>query len=117
MKGKHICKAPGCNAQVYSNGYCNKHRMQIYKFGRLRPDIEKFKRSMDSKCKEVDCYATPYKEGYCKVHYLLKYGNAIPRGIDGIANKCSEDNCYALKFHDGYCKNHYRQKSKLLVNG
>ena len=35
-KTKKICIVDGCNNNVFGNGYCNKHYMQIKRHGEIR---------------------------------------------------------------------------------
>lgn len=35
------CEAPNCNGKKRGPKYCNKHRMQIIKYGVLRQDLER----------------------------------------------------------------------------
>lgn len=68
------CKVEGCDKPHYSNGYCTKHRSQIQKYGRLRPDLER--NPPGDKCKVIGCDCKKCCRGYCTKHYneYRKYG-------------------------------------------
>lgn len=50
-KKRKDCGAEGCPNEHYAHGYCQRHYMQVKKYGRLTPELE---HRMDSVCVEVD---------------------------------------------------------------
>lgn len=59
-----ICIAENCENKARSKGYCEKHRKQIARHGRLTPEKEH-----RTTCTIEGCEKKHLSRGYCKNHY------------------------------------------------
>lgn len=59
-----ICIAEKCETKAISKGYCDRHRKQIERHGRLTPEKEHKKI-----CTIEGCEEKHLSRGYCKNHY------------------------------------------------
>lgn len=59
-----ICIVENCENKAISRGYCDKHRKQIKRHGRLTPETEHRKT-----CTIDGCERKHLSKGYCRIHY------------------------------------------------
>ncbi|MGF2716677.1 hypothetical protein ACQUY5_31450 [Bacillus cereus] len=97
--GKAICIIEDCDAEpVISTGYCNRHKNQIFRYGKAYTEqgLKEFKPNLF--CKEKDCLNRKSKGGYCKEHSHLQ---------EDLKVKCIKPNCNYKNFKQGLCRQHY----------
>lgn len=58
------CIVENCDNISVAKGYCDKHRKQIIRHGRLTPD-----REQRTTCTIDGCDIKHYSKGYCRNHY------------------------------------------------
>lgn len=70
------CKADGCERELKTSGYCNKHYLQVWKYGEIRDVVKK-------QCIIEGCKKRHYGNGYCSAHYtqLRRHGRILERTI------------------------------------
>ncbi len=81
---KPICRAPNCERPAQSRGYCPKHYGQIWRHGRLTPELERQPPSKRGRnpliCSVEACSGKPIAKGYCWRHYqqIRRHGRLTP---------------------------------------
>lgn len=103
------CDAPGCSNPRRGEGgaYCNKHRIQIRRHGRLTPDREVG--VVTSTCVIKDCSRPVHGKNLCKAHYgQVGRGDPITE-IGKYGKFCMVATCDQTASGKNLCSTHYSQ--------
>lgn len=114
------CKAPNCDREARTAGYCPRHYQQLRRHGRLTPEREYHRRG--TRCRVDYCDGSPVAKEYCFRHYqqIRRYGHLTPERerIYGRL-ECRVPGCTEKHSSRGYCKRHYMSEYYLpqLIRG
>ena len=108
LKTKTCCKAPACDQEARTSGYCPRHYQQMRRHGRLTPEREYSQRG--ASCGAKDCTEPEVARGYCFRHYqqIRRYGRLTPERERIYGRQaCKIPDCDSKHAARGYCKRHY----------
>lgn len=102
------CSFPGCTADRFSDGWCNRHYQQWEKDpSRMMP----LKRPSPV-CKAPGCHRTQLAKGYCRRHYrqlMTKGGITLGPRLKDLGRQCKASGCPEKARKRGWCARHYAQ--------
>ena len=102
------CRAPGCQREARTAGFCPKHYQQVRRHGRLTPEREY--RPRGSRCGVMGCDKEQIAKGLCFRHYqqVRRYGRLTPERERTYGRSgCRVPGCTEAHSSRGYCKRHY----------
>ena len=108
QKEKTCCKAPACDQEARTAGYCPRHYQQVRRHGRLTPEREYSQRGPS--CRAKGCSEPEVARGYCFRHYqqIRRYGRLTPERERVYGRQtCKVPGCDSKHAARGYCKRHY----------
>lgn len=115
---KKTCSVEGCDDKVTSKGYCDKHRRQLKRHGKI---IESFRGFIG--CSVPSCESKHFARGYCRKHHMriLKHGVPEPKELsilERIMQKTdSSGECWLWQgnfYNNGYGRISYQNRQRLV---